>query len=64
MRHCADPGAVLVTGDVGAEQALAVAAAVAAARGDVGVRGAEFALHLPEEVDEVVVGGDPVQDGR
>lgn len=51
-----------MAGDVGAEQALAGAVTVAAAGGDVGVRGAEFAVHLPEEVDEVVMGGDAVQD--
>lgn len=57
------PGAVLVAGEVGAEQALPGAGAVAAARGDVGVRGAQLAVHLPQEVDQVVVGGDAVQDG-
>src|SRR5690606_7671441 len=57
------PAAVLVTGEVRAEQALPGAVAVPAARGDVGVRGAEFALHLPQQVHQVVVGGEPGEDG-
>ncbi len=48
-------------GDVRAEQPLPLVAAVADGR-DVGVRGAELALHLPEQVDQVVVGGEPLDD--
>ncbi len=58
------PTAVLVTGDVRTEQPLPPVgpAAPGSAGGDVGVRGAQLAVDLPEQVDEVVVGGEPVQD--
>ena len=38
------------------------AASAAPARDDVRVRGAELALHLPQQVHQIVVGGDPGQE--
>ncbi|GHI33689.1 hypothetical protein Sdagh_54190 [Streptomyces daghestanicus] len=58
-----DRPAAVPAGEVGAEQALETLvvrrALVAAGGGDIGVRGAQFAEDLPEQVGEVVRGGDP-----
>ncbi len=62
-QHPADPpGPVLVRGEIRAEQALGQRLVRARRRRPhVGVRGAELALHLPEQVVQVVLRADPVQ---
>jgi hypothetical protein len=59
------PDAFRVAGDVSAEEALAAARVVGSAAGaGVGMRGAQLALHLPEQVDELGVGTDPFDQRR
>ncbi|OFA59558.1 hypothetical protein BEN35_02095 [Streptomyces fradiae] len=59
-RHAPHP--FLIPGQIGPEQALPVGGVgPAAGRADIGVRGAQLALDLPEQVDQVAVRGHPVQ---